>query len=734
MAVFLRQNPTSPNVAYTKLLYVVEGSTSINQPQHKFVCKITDTQGNTTYLRQQANNANSAVFDVSIPVRGWLKPDNLFDDYGKTFAFTSSADDSDFNSYDRITVAFGEEYGTSISSSVTMYDGKGNVGQPAVSASNNGAIQVFRGTKQGSGPWNIAYFQPTPLVTASALPVSSSLSGSINSYLYETGGSLSSSFADTNLLITSSVTESRLQTTNISASMPFDQGDQLIHVEVYSTALSSSNFTYQLSIADLTTNQTIYSVSGVTGSAGPGTKVLISHDFTASLDHLYGVNAGGAFTGSWVIPTITPFYSASNNEVYRNTTYPLFPGNYINSGSESANGFEIISNTASQAVYGDVLEAYPTSQSFVANLPSNIGPPNLHEPRVQSWNFNMSKGEIGWLDDLTLSNYPQAFGDNVDPGAGQPAVVVNDDQLKTKAYRPIAQGDYAWLSWFNYSGSLANPTVDPLIGKVYLALSSYTSSNDVGLGVGSVTFSTASYSVNNIQTPPLFASSGSNSADVPLCTIPIGPANIRTIVTGSLNLSTWGNNETITNRPWNYMSIQFRGYVRNNDGSVGSRDLSKAYYRDEPCEGETRFNFCFINYYGVWDNIAFNTPAVNRNTNIDERVEFTNSETDYGGNTSIYDVYARGIEQYYLSQDDEFEITTPFIQDNNSGGPDGAFTKANFYQELIMSPNVLLQRGSELVPIVITNSEFRYKTNQRAQKGFVVTIRFRYSNKRRSRT
>ena len=725
MAVFLRQNPTSPNVAYTKLLYVVEGSTSINRPQHRFVCKVTDTQGNTTYLRQQANNANSAVFDVSIPIRGWLEADNLFDDYGKVFAVTSSADDSDHKSYDRITVAFGEEYGTSISSSVTMYDGKGNVGQPAVSASNNGAIQVFRGTKQGSGPWNIAYFHPARNVTASALPVSSSLSGSINSYLYETGGSPSSSFADTNLLITSSVTESRLETTNVSASMPFDQGDQLIHVEVYSTALSSSNYTYQLSIADLTTNQTIYSVSGVTGSAGPGTKILISHDFTASLDHLYGVNAGGAFTGSWVIPTITPFYSASNNEVYRNTTYPLFPGNYINSGSESADGFEIISNTASQAVYGDVLEAYPTSQSFVANLPSNIGPPNLHEPRVQSWNFNMSKGEIGWLDDLTLSNYPQAFGDNIEPGAGSFAVTISDPQLKTKAYRPIANGDYAWVSWFNYSGSVDDFGAE--IAKVNLSIHKVTSPTS-SITFGSVNFTTGSYTLNNIQAPPLFASSGSNSEDVPLCTIPIGPANLRTIVTGSLNLSPWGLND------WNYMSLKFFGCVQNVDGSYGFRGIDKAYYRDEPCEGETRFNFCFINYYGVWDHLGFNTPAVNRNTNIDERVEFTNSETDYGGNTSIYDVYARGIEQYYLSQDDEFEITTPFIQDNNSAGPDGGFTKANFYQELIMSPNVLLQQGSELVPIVITNSEFRYKTNQRAQKGFVVTIRFRYSNKRRSRT
>ncbi len=115
MAVYLRQNPTSPNAAYTKLLYVVKGSTSVNQPQHKFVCKVSDTQGNFTYLKQTANASQSAVFDVSIPVRGWLKPDNIFDDYGKPFAYTSSADDPDFNSYDRITVAFGEEYGTSLS-------------------------------------------------------------------------------------------------------------------------------------------------------------------------------------------------------------------------------------------------------------------------------------------------------------------------------------------------------------------------------------------------------------------------------------------------------------------------------------------------------------------------------------------------------------------------------------------------------------------------------------------
>ena len=124
----------------------------------------------------------------------------------------------------------------------------------------------------------------------------------------------------------------------------------------------------------------------------------------------------------------------------------------------------------------------------------------------------MSKGEIGWLDDLTLSNYPQAFGDNIEPGAGDIAVVMFDDQLKTKAYRPIAYGDYAWVSWFNYSGSLYNGTVDPNSGKVSVSLTSYTSSNDVGTSFGLVNFSTASYAgapTNNVQTPPLFASSGS---------------------------------------------------------------------------------------------------------------------------------------------------------------------------------------------------------------------------------
>ncbi len=721
MAVYLRQNPTSPNAAYTKLLYVVKGSTSVNQPQHKFVCKVSDTQGNFTYLKQTANASQSAVFDVSIPVRGWLKPDNIFDDYGKAFAYTASVDDSDFNSYDRITVAFGEEYGTSLSSSVTLYDGKGAAGQPAVSASENGVIQVFRGTVVDpmGGPFNRGWYHPTYESTGSDNPVTSSLSGSFNLYMYETGNSPSSSFADTNLLVSSSVTESRLESTNLSSSMPFTTADPLIHVEVYSLALSSSDYTYQLSIQDLTTNQTIYSVSGVTGSAGPGTKVLISHDFTASADHLYGVNAGGAFTGSWVIPTISPSYSASDNQYYGQANYPLFPGQYIVSASDSATGIEIIeNNNVFLGTPNSIFESFPSSASFVAMQPGNIGPPNANgKTIVQSWNFNMSSIIHDWSDDLTLSNYPQAYGNGVEPGSVGSLVVTNSEKAK-KAFRSIANGDLAWISFFNYSGSV---NVNNSGGSVDIRLY-----NEPNAGsVDGVTFYTGSSAGDSFQAPPLMAKSGSNSSDVPLCIFPVGPANLRTL-SGQSN---YGNVD------WNYMNVFIRGQAINHDtGAVSNRGITKGYYRDEPCNGETRFNFVFINDYGMWDNLAFNTPAVNRNTSVTNRKEFTNSETNYGGDSSIYDVYARGIEQFYLSSEDEFEINTPPIIDNSYTGPDGTFSRANMYQELMTSPNVYLQQGDELVPIVITDKQFRYKTNQRSQKFFSVKIKFKYSNKRRSRT
>ena len=78
MAIFIAQEPTQMNTAYTKLMYTVAAS-DINKPQYKFVCDVLDYNNNLiSRLKQPANNASYAVFNVAVPVRAHLDEDQTF--------------------------------------------------------------------------------------------------------------------------------------------------------------------------------------------------------------------------------------------------------------------------------------------------------------------------------------------------------------------------------------------------------------------------------------------------------------------------------------------------------------------------------------------------------------------------------------------------------------------------------------------------------------------------------
>ena len=107
--------------------------------------------------------------------------------------------------------------------------------------------------------------------------------------------------------------------------------------------------------------------------------------------------------------------------------------------------------------------------------------------------------------------------------------------------------------------------------------------------------------------------------------------------------------------------------------------------------------------------------------------------TDYNNATSGYSPYNRGFEQYYLKQNYKYKISTDYIGSVSSQYL-GAFAIEDFYQELFISPNVMLQVDNTFVPINLTNSNFRYKTNKKGQKKYQVEIEYEFSNKPRSRT
>jgi hypothetical protein len=104
-------------------------SSQVTQPQFQFVADLTLSGSNTVLqrIKQQPNPNARGVFDLGTIITNYLSEDNSW----KAAPFVTSSEVAK-----RFQVKFGEQYGTSVSSSVTLFTGVGAVtGSPAVTAS-----------------------------------------------------------------------------------------------------------------------------------------------------------------------------------------------------------------------------------------------------------------------------------------------------------------------------------------------------------------------------------------------------------------------------------------------------------------------------------------------------------------------------------------------------------------------------------------------------------------------
>jgi hypothetical protein len=128
MAITIQQSPTQPNMVNNNLLYAVTSNSS-SAPQYQYVADLTLSGSNTVLqrIKQQPNPNAVGVFDMGSIINNYLESDNNW----KTAVFATSS-----QAAKRFQVKFGEQYGTSPSSSVILYTGVGAVtGSPAITAS-----------------------------------------------------------------------------------------------------------------------------------------------------------------------------------------------------------------------------------------------------------------------------------------------------------------------------------------------------------------------------------------------------------------------------------------------------------------------------------------------------------------------------------------------------------------------------------------------------------------------
>jgi len=114
MAISITQKPTTPNAAYTYLPYVVSGSVTTGNPQYSYVMDIYESGSSTRLNRitQVPNPSGVAIFDPSRLLQTKLSYDNNWKTLGST---------DKVNAVKTFEIKFGEQYSTSISSSVTVY-------------------------------------------------------------------------------------------------------------------------------------------------------------------------------------------------------------------------------------------------------------------------------------------------------------------------------------------------------------------------------------------------------------------------------------------------------------------------------------------------------------------------------------------------------------------------------------------------------------------------------------
>ena len=296
----------------------------------------------------------------------------------------------------------------------------------------------------------------------------------------------------------------------------------------------------------------------------------------------------------------------------------------------------------------------------------------------------------------------------------------------------------AWNFDTNSFEGQGNPylTNDPAAQTIDL-----TPNNNYAYMVNSTDYMTVTVFQDNFSTPGYIVLNGSKivngsitpvlqdaltfpSSDAKFTTLGIGPQNMAdylldwktAIDNGDINLiystNDPGGFAMYINDLWDGVpAVGGNGYL------TGIRDPLKQ------CSDEyTRF--AFINKYGFWDYYNVYNPV--RTTTALERETYNKTQINYNPRalfTTGYYGYVTGKSQYFLRSTDTYSIDTDYIDKQT----------ANWLEELLESPEVFIQEGSDFVPIVITNNTYDHNNSTSRNKLFNYTIEWVYANPRSSR-
>ena len=160
MSITIQQYAGQLNLANSDMLWEVTSNSS-SQAQYQFISNLQDGCGNVlTSVKQQPNPSSKGVFNLGRITKQYLGFDTAQFTMGADSLFSKNTNTAKF-----FKVAFGEQYGTSVSSSVVVYNGITNAtsGSPAQTGSTPYYFFINGTIDPNSGYWNWqtgSYYSP----------------------------------------------------------------------------------------------------------------------------------------------------------------------------------------------------------------------------------------------------------------------------------------------------------------------------------------------------------------------------------------------------------------------------------------------------------------------------------------------------------------------------------------------------------------------------------------------
>ena len=749
MALGIFVDPITPNVVYTDNIFVVT-EPSYKEANYRYICDVFPS-GSTdliSRLRTVPNDKGGGVFNVSVPLQDYL----TYDYNWKIGEGTASLFTLNTASSGRFDFEFGVEYGTSPSSSINEF--------PFL---KTGSGDFFKGTIDQNEVNRSTYMKQ---VAGQTINPNFGIITTSSSYGYP--------------LLSNNPTSSRYVEINDweTVSLFRGQPDNNNDYEYYSSSITLQN-SQVISIAPDPNFGVPVNPQGFVATIGVGPQNLqLSQNFTSinlTQNLFYDVRF------HYRKPTDSNFNWVSDPIRYENINYPFM--NAWQAGPLLAGGSTVTfeggyAGIATAGTLNDAILTLGTTQANIGTVRTHVWNGNvwsLGASMPTSFYYGGSAGQgstgtisvcgnvfggaphsnqtllggsNGWL---VGPNYPLLLAGLNGVGEGSASAAFVGGQFFNGVIYDETNAQYSFdgASYINKTGLPQKAVYHAVIGNDvndYRVVGGYVNgavSNVVN------TWNGTSFSSDTVYPLTIFQHAGVGTSDD--CFVYGGSdGSSDQAVSYKWNGSTWtADSPLIAARALmgaaGTSTAAFAAGGGQGTFGLGGTQLTDLFGNNLPvdeaspsqfygglegivqpipvCYDKTRF--AFINNDGVWDYKSIFNP-ITKSTKL-KRDSFITPNATYNSENFGFAQYEfnaskRGNTTYHTSNKDNYEITT----DPLSQG------EADWLTEMIESPNVYIQSGSDFIPVNIENAGYNWKTNPRGQKIFQYKIEFSYSNNRRS--